>query len=230
MTLTVSKKQRLRALEKEIREASERMQKNGFEVGRYLCEIRDECLWEEEFESWNQYLRDRAVDLVGKSFSQAARLIQAAEVKKRIPANRIDAITPSHVLEIARLAPNVGKESGGHEKDLSGLRKQDVERVLKHAEKIAGNESPSVSHVRQAVDHDLGIDRATKSRETKAKDNGIDLRDYIAARIGVVEAIREALEKIPDDAWERFNDDNPRLVKRLTTACKSLTEFLEGVE
>ena len=134
-----------------------------------------EELWSEEYASWNQYLKERAEDLVGRSFVQAVKFVRAAEVAKRLPQNRIvddSVLTPSHLGEIGRLAPdkpsgNVGNRGGGREKDYSRLRKQDVGRVLKKATELAGGKEPSVRDVRKAVDHDLGIDRSEKAKETK---------------------------------------------------------------
>src|SRR5215831_3100149 len=141
--LTVSRKQRLRTLENQIRKAADEIQKNGLEIGRWLCEIRDDELWQEECESWSAYLKEKADELVGKSFSQAARLIRAAEVAERLPppGSSVNGTTlgPQHLDELGRLAPNVGKRDGvgGVEKDYSRLRTQDVARVLKSAAKLA---------------------------------------------------------------------------------------------
>jgi hypothetical protein len=136
--VTESRKQRLRTLENEIRKAAEEIQRNGLAIGRWLCEIRDDELWEEEYDSWSAYLRGVAEELVGKSFAQATSLIRAAEVERRIPANiSLDVKTslePSHLTELGRLAPNVGRTDGpGAEKDYSRLRSQDIARVLKSA-------------------------------------------------------------------------------------------------
>ena len=137
--LGIANQTRLHELESKIRKAAEQIQKNGLEIGRYLCEIRDEELWRSEFESWNKYLQKRAGDLVGKSFAQAAYLIRAAEVAKRLPSNINDniALTASHLKEIARLAPKDEESNSGTALDYSKLRKSDVARVLKTAAEIA---------------------------------------------------------------------------------------------
>lgn len=229
-TMTVSRKQRLRELEKNIRDAAGQIQTKGLLIGRYLCEIRDDQLWEEEYDSWTAYLHEWAEVLVGKSFAQASKLIQAAEVSKRLPSDLTDEIGTSHLTELARLAP-VKSAENPKIRDYSSLRKQDVARVLTHATKIAGGEQPTVQDLRKAVDHDLGIDRSAKAAETKERKNqGVDLRSYIDGKIGVMEAIRETLDKVPDDAWEQFNDENPRMVKRLATVCESLAAFLRKVQ
>ena len=81
----LARKERLRTLENQIRTAAGEIQKKGLEIGRWLCEIRDDELWTEEYHSWSEYLRAMTGELVGKSFSYAAKLIQAAEVAKRLP-------------------------------------------------------------------------------------------------------------------------------------------------
>src|SRR5262245_16254136 len=141
--VTVSRKQRLRTLENQIRSAAEEIQKNGLEIGRWLCEIRDDELWTDDYASWNEYLKATADELVGKSFTQASYLIRAAEVAKRLPetisADVRTNLGASHLSELGRLAPTVGKEGErGAEKDYSRLRKQDVARVLRAATEIAG--------------------------------------------------------------------------------------------
>ena len=55
-TVTVSRKQRLRTLEKEIRSGMEEF----YYVGMKLKEIRDEELYKEDgFETWEKYCRER---------------------------------------------------------------------------------------------------------------------------------------------------------------------------
>jgi hypothetical protein len=125
------RKQRLRTLENQIRLAAEQIEKNGLEIGRYLCEIRDDELWQGEADSWNQYLKQNVAELVKKSFTQAKALIQAAEIEKRIPESIRPDVRPnlgaSHIAELGRLAPTVGKkDEPGAEKDYSRIRPQDV--------------------------------------------------------------------------------------------------------
>lgn len=169
--IAMNKKQRLRTLENQIRKAAETIQHNGLDIGRWLCEIRDDELWGDEYPSWNEYLKATADELVGKSFAQAANLIRAAEVSKRLPELSIidnTELGPTHLAELGRLAPNVSNgDSKGVEKDYSRLRTQDVARVLKVATEKAGGESPSVRDIRAAVDEDLGIDRTAKAKEAK---------------------------------------------------------------
>lgn len=166
---TVSRKQRLQTLENQIRTAATEIQKNGIQIGRDLCEIRDEELWTDDYPSWNQYLKDQEDKLVGKSFAQAAALIRSAEISKRIPASMINHtkdLGATHFQELGRLAPD-DPNSRGTTKDYSRLRKQDVARVLKKAKEIAGDKEPTVREIRKAVDHDLGIDRVERAKATK---------------------------------------------------------------
>ncbi len=233
-TLTVSRKQRLRTLETEIRKASDNIQSNGLLIGRYLCEIRDEELWQEDYDSWSQYLKDRAEELVGKSFAHSSNLIRAAEVQKRLPSNNdiVDknVLTPSHFSELARLAPLANREDrkdpqASNARDYSQLRKQDIARVLQKATERAGGESPTVIHVRMAVDEDLGIDRAAKAKAAKAIDRRPDLRIWMDRQTGTIEGILESLKEAPKSALTLLSEDEPGLVKRFTAACRSLAAF-----
>lgn len=232
-TLTVSRKQRLRTLEKEIRKASEEVHNTGLRIGQYLCEIRDEELWAEDgYGTWADYLRDRAHELVGRSFSRSAELVRAAEIHRRLPETiKTDVrfnLTPDHLVELGRLAPNKSPQGprGAPGKEFAALRKQDVTRVLCKAGKLAGDGSVSVRVLRRAVDEDLGIDRVAKAKATKAKDNRPELRRWIDQQTGTIEGILEALQQVPDDGWSLLSESDPQLVERFTTACDSLAAFL----
>jgi hypothetical protein len=233
--LATTKKQRLQKLENQIRKAAEQIEKNGLEIGRDLCEIRDEELWAEDYESWNQYLKMTAQEIVGKSFSQAARLIQAAEISKKLPSSsRIDAttLTATHLNELARLAPIVGKKEGvgGSEKDLDRLRTQDVKRVLEAAVEISDNGNPSVRDVRKAVDADLGIDRAAKAEETRQQREAEatpKLETYLDVLADRLEVAAKKLAEVDVDVWKLLRRNNPKLVKRLTAECESMAAFLK---
>lgn len=235
--LSVDRKQRLRTLESNIRKLAEQIQKNGLEIGRELIEIREEELWKGSHESWSQYLKEMAEDLVGKTFGWSQALIQAAEIQKRIPQSiSHDVMTnlnASHLHELGRLAPVVGKSGErGAEKDYSRIRTPDIARVLKRATEIAKEESPSketpsVRDVRKAVDIELGIDR-TKKSEPVEEDNGIDLPVYLRQKIGQIEGIIELLSDVPADGWKQLDKSDPQLAKRLATACDQLAELLRS--
>ncbi len=225
---TASRKQRLRTLENSIRKAAEQIQKNGLEIGRYLCEIRDDELWAEGYPSWNQYLKAKGKELVGKSFSQSANLIKAAEIHKRLPQQVLTSgleLPASSLSEIGRLAPHSGKE--GAEKDYSKLRKQDVSRVLNKAKEHAGDSKvPSVRDIRKAVDEDLGIDRAAKAKETREQaDEKPKLEDYLESRIGIIEGVTANLADVPPDTWKLLEESGSQLATRLATACGELAEL-----
>lgn len=238
MTAITARKQRLRTLENQIRTLAEEITTNGIEIGKRLCEIRDDELWAEEYDSWNQYLKQHAEELVAKSFAQAKFLIRSAEVAKRLPSRIIDNpdLAPAHLTEIGRLAPNVRNANGVEEKDYSQLRKQDVSRVLKVAEQIAterGEEKPSVRDIRKAVDQDLGINRAAKAVESKRErelESQPELHRSLYDYIGTIEGMRDALATVPQDGWKWLRKEHPGLVKRLTKACESLTTLLKEVD
>ena len=184
-----------------------------------------------EYGSWNQYLKERAGELVGKSFVQSVMLIRAAEIAKRLPSTSKmdDHLTPSHFVEIGRLAPDKGKETGGKEKDYSALKKQDVARVLKTATQLAGGDAPSVRDVRRAVDQELGIDRAAKAERTKEQHNqGINLEDYLRSVLGRIEGITNNLAKVPGESWTLLEESAPGLVTRVAVACDELAELLRS--
>jgi len=230
--LAVSRKQRLRTLENDIRKRAEDIQRNGLEIGRALCEIRDEELWADEYGSWNQYLKERAEELVGKSFAQSAALIRSAEIAKRLPSSMSDHtkdLGATHFQELGRLAPDDPK-SRGTTKDYSRLRKPDVARVIKRASTYAKpGKPPSVRDIRKAVDEDLGVNRASKAKETARKRDALPrIEDYLRSQIGMIEAITRHLAKVPADGWELLEESDPGLAERLAAACDELAALLRS--
>lgn len=231
-----NRKQRLRTLENHIRKCSENIHKSGLEIGRYLCEIRDDELWMDNYDSWDQYLKDRAGELVGKSFKHAKNLIQAAEIAKRIPESiRPDVrpnLTASAISELGRLAPTVGKDGErGKEKDYNKLKKADVARVLKTAAKESDRDTPSVRDIRKAVDSVLGVDRKAEAQAKKEKQEErrqIDLDQYLRSVEGKVKASLNMLQDVPEDSWKLLEDEYPGLVTRVAEACETLAEFLRS--
>ena len=76
----VSRKQRLRTLEKEIRSGMEEF----YYTGMKLKEIKDDELYKEDgFETWEAYCRERWE----WSRDYALKLISAAEYRKKLPTN-----------------------------------------------------------------------------------------------------------------------------------------------
>ena len=236
-------------IEKHITTCAESIQSNGLEIGRALIEIRDEELWADEFESWNQYLKERAAELVGRSFAQSANLIKAAEIEKRIPQKAVltsRQLPASALSELGRLAPNTSGNASGVEKDYSKLRKQDVARVIKSA-----GPDPSVRDIRAAVDDELGIDRAKQRAEKKRDDE--KKREAISdkerkrrqAELEREEAKRELgnyltdlsirlreatknLSKVPGEGWEELQASKPGLCKLVAQAADDLSNFMRG--
>lgn len=235
MNQTLSRNQRLRALENRIRKNLEEFMQTGAD----LREIRDDRLYEEDgFESWEQYLTERVGEEFGVERAHACKLIQCAEIRPKLPdLNNVSrgrhsaGWSQKAVLEFSRLVPEDGQD--GRKKDYSRLRKQDAARVAKRAMEMAGDKPVTSSDVRRAVDADLGIDRAAKAKETrKARDeaDGVRLEDYLRSKADLFDGIRECLAEIPAGAWELLEQIDPGLVRRVATAAADLTAFLRTVE
>src|SRR5262245_32903606 len=239
------RKQRLLALEEQIRRAAEEIKRHGLDIGRWLCEIRDHELWRgpSGYPSWSEYLKAMAFELVGKSFAQAARLIRAAEVSRKLPESLscIDAteLTPTHLAELGRLAPNVSRgDHRGVEKDYSRVRTRDLERVLAAAAAIAGSRAPSVQHVRKAVDDDLGLPerrRAEREELARMREESQRLQEETQRKRAEweesrsrpehrlhelewqarkdTEELRAAIGRMEDGAWAKWKEDKAPLVK-----------------
>jgi hypothetical protein len=175
---------------------------------------------------------------VSKSFGQAAGLIRAAEVDRKMPA-RISSdvrtnLGPSHLNELARLAPNVGhSDSPGVEKDYSRIRATDIERVLKAAAGLTDDGSVSVRVLRKAVDADLGIDRTEKAKETRERREAEahpDLLPYLRDMAGRLEADLKHLQGVPESGWKRLAESNPETIRCLVEACSALADLLRRTE
>src|SRR5215472_1563249 len=144
-----SRKQRLRTLENIIRDGMEKFVATGFA----LKEIRDDELYkEDDFETWDAYLRKRVEIDFGVKQTQVRELLVCAQVRIKlpdlpkvftgIPVKNGEEGKPewsqSAVYQFARLAPRSG-EGSGQPFDLDRLKQRDVERVAKkvfqHCEK-----------------------------------------------------------------------------------------------
>ncbi len=223
-------------IETHIAKCAESIQNNGLEIGRDLIEIRDDELWSDEYDSWNQYLKEHVAGLIAKSFAQAKFLIQAAEVQVRLAGK--PNLEPTHYTELARLAPTVGKNSGkrGAEKDYSKLRKSDVNRVLKNAALSQGGISKR--SIRAAVDEELGIDREAdrKKKQREADAEAKQRADEVAAEMELSRVIHRLIsdledslsdfEKVPFEGWEWLEDHKPGLCQELARACDALAAFM----
>lgn len=209
-TLTVSRKQRLRALENEIRSGMEEF----YYVGMRLREIREDELYKEDgFDNWQKYCRERW------EFSKqhVGRLIEAAEYRGAIKSNPVGDSRWSErsVRELTRI---------GDKKEAARVAKKIVDRIEK-----GGIEKLTSSFVKKVVDEELGVKRNGHAKKESKKSEGINPRDFMMDTIGTIDGTRNALKGIPKDAWRLFNKDNPRLIKHLITACDSLTAFLRKV-
>jgi hypothetical protein len=141
--LTVSRKHRLEKLEGEIHEAATEIKQNRRLIAVKLCEVRDDHLWKGEYPSFDSYMKAKVRELLDVSYSQATRLIRTHEVARRIPPELSSIggteLGSTHLDELARLAPNVGRGDGrGVQKDFSELRPQTLARVLMRAIEAAG--------------------------------------------------------------------------------------------
>lgn len=233
-TLSPIRKQRLRTLEKSIRGTMEQF----VETGNALKEIRDDELFKEDgFDTWDAYLKQRVGEDFGIEGSYAVRLINAAIVRPKLPDPKIlpdkcpgdekPAWKPSVVREFERLAPQDPEHA--QRRDLTALRKQDVQRVAKAAVEIAKEQGKPVTAaiVRQAVNADLGIKPEAKANSEK-RDYGIDLPVYLTQKIGQIEGIIELLAEVPADGWKQLEKSQPHLAKRLATVCEELAELLRS--
>lgn len=220
--MAIAKRTR-KQIEKHITTCAESIQSNGLEIGRALIEIRDDELWADEFDSWNQYLKERAAELVGRSFAQSAKLIIAAEIEKRISRKAVSStiqLSATALTELGRLAPNTGSNASGSEKDYSKLRKKDVASVIK-----AAGPEPTVRDIRAAVDDYVGFDRkaeAAKSKAKKEQESQIDLDDYLSRIKGTSEGWLQVLEAVPADAWHDYASGIDETAKALELLSKFL--------
>jgi hypothetical protein len=240
MTTALSNARRLQKLEDEIRQDAGQVEQAAVRIGLRLIEIRDCELWKPAYSSWDQYLKTRAKELIQKSFSQAARLIRAAEVSRKLPENLSSSdgteLRTGHLDELARLAPNVGQGNGlGVQKDYSRIDRKAVERVLKEAKSAAGDKPPSVADVHDAVDKELGIDRAAASRagkeaaeKTRYESDHPVLHEWLRSMTGRLEAQVERLEDendLNDDAWKQLCISYPATVEGFIEVADRVAEL-----
>lgn len=225
--IATNDKQRLAKLERHIVKLADRIHKNGLEIGRGLIEIRDYHLWKSDYESWNQYLRVMAVELVNRSWSQATKLIQSAEVESKVASINVDTedLDSSHFREIGRLAPVAETTTGGTARDYSKLKKKDVETVLKAASDLSGDGDISVLDLKKAVDTQLGVNR--DARKTP-KEPGIDLHQFLLHATETVEVTIKHVDGLSIDIWTLLDEQHPKLRERVAKSCDRLAEFLRS--
>ena len=224
---TIDRPQRLETLERHIVKLAAQIHKNGLEIGRDLIEIRDNHLWKKDYDSWNQYLKDKANELVNRSFSHAKKMIQSAEVANKLSSTRlIDEPSAEHYRELSRLVPNVAKKDGkGAEKDYTKLKKTEVEKVVKAAAKLSTGEKVTVGNLKKAIDTHLGVNSDTRK---KPKEPGIDLHQFLLHAAETVETTMKHVDGLSVDIWTLLDDEHPKLRERVAASCDRLAEFLRS--
>ncbi|MHC4406338.1 MAG: hypothetical protein ACYTG0_42445 [Planctomycetota bacterium] len=204
-TVTVSRKQRLRKLENEIRTGMEEF----YYTGMKLKEIRDDRLYEEDgFETWEKYCRERWE----WSPQHVHRLVQAFEYRQKLPASPTgcDGWSERSVRELTRI-PDKRQAA------------RVAKKVITEVEKGDGVKLTSTI-VKRFVDQDLGIKRP--KQKPQRKDTRPELRRYLIDKSGTLEGILENLQGVPKEGWELLIEDDPQLIKCLITVCTSLAALL----
>jgi hypothetical protein len=200
-------------------------------TGMKLKEIRDDELYKEDgFTTWKAYCRERW----NYSRDYVHKLITASEYRIVLPA-------PSDVYKLSTSESLAWSEGSVRELTRIPDKKQAARvatKVIKAVEASAreATKDPqtkplkfSAATVRRFVDEDLGITKA-KPRKAEPRVNGVDLLDYINRQIGTIEGVRDVLKEIPDDGWESFREEHPGMIRRLISACSSLTALLREAE
>ena len=225
--IATNDKQRLVTLERHIVKLAGQIYKNGLEIGRDLIEIRDYHLWKKDYDSWNQYLKDKATELVNRSWAQAAKLIQSAEVESKVASINVDTgdLDSSHYREIGRLAPAAKTTSGGTARDYSKLKKEDVETVVKAAAEISAGDDISVRDLRKAVDTHLGVNHDTRKPAAKP---GNDLHQFLLHATETIEVTMKHVDGLSIEIWSLLDEDHPKLRERVAKSCDRLAEFLRS--
>lgn len=234
--LTVSRKQRLRTLESQIRQNYEAFVATGFA----LKEIRDDLLYKEDgFETWDAYLKERVGEQFGIEQAHVYRLIACAQVRPKLPepfspTGEKEGWSQSALLEFGRLAPK-DRESRGHPHDYDRLDRRDVQRVAKKVIEHCEQEGtkPTAPVVRKFVDAELGVDRAAQAQETKRQrqeDGRPLLHRFLDDMLGRLEGEKDLLEgNVTDDDWKQLAKSHPGLIRRLIAACDSLADRFRKV-
>ena len=211
MALTVSRKQRLRKLENEIRSGLEEF----YYTGMKLKEIRDDELYKEDgFGTWEKYCRVRWE----YSRAHAHKLITASEYRAKLPA----------------LPTGQQKWSERSVRELTRIpdKKQAAKvaaKVIKEVEQKAKTDPKAKltsTVVKRFVDEDLGVKKEKPTPPPPKPDT--TLADYLRSKIGTIEGITENLSEVPADGWTLLETSHPQLATRLVTACGELAELLRS--
>jgi hypothetical protein len=234
--MTVSRKQRLRTLENQIRKNYEAFVATGFA----LKEIRDDELYQEDsFETWDAYLKERVATEFGIEERQVRYLISSAQIRTKLPDLSGTAVPEAEwsvkaVNEFGRLAPQ--DEDHEQRRDYDRLDKRDVNRVAKkvidHCEQEGTK--PTATIVRKFVDEDLGVNRAAQAKETKRRreaESKVDLHRFLDDMTGRLEAEVELLSPLADNesAWKLLRKEHPGVMKRFIEACDSLADLIRRI-
>ncbi len=207
----ITRKQRLRTLENEIRDGLLEGAEAFYYVGMKLREIRENELYTEDgFSSWRSYIDERLE--IKRAY--ADELIRSSWYRHEIgPAGTNSRWTPLAFREITRI-----KKIG------------DAKRVAKKAESLAVKKDVPLSRafVREIVDHEL--DRPPPQPKTKTpKENGDgNVHLYLDRYASEIEGMHEALQDVPEAGWMLLNRKKPLVIKRLIDECNRLAEFLKG--
>jgi len=208
--LTVTRKQRLLTLEKEISAGLE----NFFEAGIKLRAIKDDELYKEAgFETWEKYCRERC----DWSQTYVGKIIVAAEYRLELPDRtnctsvRQKEWNENQVRQLTRIP------SKKHAATVAT-------RVLKHVEQTGKRLTAAV--VKKFVDQDLGVEKKDQPKSAP-KDEGDTLKPYLDDTLGTIQGTMNAIKAMPDDVWKDYaTNQEPGLVKRLATACEAMASFL----
>lgn len=223
--MTVSRKQRLRTLENEIRSGMEEF----YYTGMKLKEIRDDELYKEDgFDTWERYCRERW----DWSSEHCRRLIVASEYRAKLPTPPIGGVEWSEgsVRELTRLEDK---------RDAAKVAAK-VIKAVEQSEKEAAKDPEikpiklTAALVRKFVDADLGVDRGAKAQKTKRQreeESKPELHRFLIDMAGRLEAEVEMLDAVADnrEAWKLLRESHPGVMKRFIEACDSLAVLIERI-
>jgi hypothetical protein len=179
--LTVSRQERLRGLEEQVRQGSVVLAA----LADALLEIREDRLYQEAgFATWDAYLRTRVEEEFGIKRTQAFALLACAQIRPRLPPL---SGTPDNgewsqreLLEFGRLAPQAADQRG-QPRDYTRLDRRDaarvVQKVREHCEREGVPHSTAV--VRKFVDEALSVDRSPEARARRRESQLPDLVDVM---------------------------------------------------
>lgn len=204
--MTMTRKQRLRTLENEIRSGMEEF----YYTGMKLKEIRDDELYKEDgFTDFAKYCKDR----FELSKPYVYNLISSAETRAKLPTSSMEDVQWSErtVRELNRLPDK---------KDAARVAKKIIAEVEKNPEiKLTS------TVVRKFVDADMGVEK-TKP-QPKREDEGENVAAYLDDTTGTLIGTVKGLLQLPRDAWDDFKKREPKAIKRLIEACESLIAMCE---